>query len=146
MRYTRGNDDTDTLIAVKHALSEDFDELIIVCALGGRMDHTYANIQAAHYAARKDVTVRICDTDEEILVFSNSKVSIPRRDNASLSVFALDNRCEGVCIRGTKYELSDAVLYNTFPVGVSNEFRGKKAAISVRKGSLMVIMSNFRTS
>ena len=140
LRYPKEKDDTDTLIAIKLALSEGFGDLVIVCALGGRTDHTYANFQAAHYAAREGAFVRICASNEDIFVFCDSEAVIPRRDNASLSVFSLDNRSEAVCIRGTKYELEDAILDNTFPIGVSNEFREEQAAISVRKGSLMVIV------
>lgn len=35
---------------------------------------------------------------------------------------------KGICLRGLKYELDKAVLTSTFPIGVSNEFIGKKAA------------------
>ena len=77
---------------------------------------------------------------------SQNKNNMENKENrVFLSVFSLDDRCEGVNITGTKYEIKDAVLTNTFPVGVSNEFKDKEAAISVRKGSLLVMIS-IRTS
>lgn len=141
LRFPREKDDTDTLIAVKHALSKGYGELILVCALGNRLDHTLANLQTAHYAAREGALVRLYDDNEEIIAFSNSSVVIPRKENTSLSVFSLDDKSEGVCITGAMYELDNAVLSNTFPIGVSNEFKEEQAAISVGNGSLMVIMS-----
>ncbi len=142
LRYPKEKDDTDTLIAVKHALSDGYREIVLVCALGNRLDHEFANIQAAHFAAKEGALVKFYDDKEEIIVFSDSGVTIPASVNVSVSVFSLDDRSEGVCISGTKYEVNDAVLTNTFPIGVSNEFKEKQAAISVRKGSLMVIMSS----
>ena len=37
-------DDTDTGHAIRHALDQGYRTLILVCALGGRLDHTLANI------------------------------------------------------------------------------------------------------
>ena len=46
-------------------------------------------------------------------------------------------KAEGVTLRGLKYELTDAVVTNSFPIGVSNEFIGKEAAVTVRNGTLL---------
>ncbi|MCR5602952.1 MAG: thiamine diphosphokinase [Lachnospiraceae bacterium] len=150
MRYPKEKDDTDTLIAVKYALSEGYRNIIIVCALGNRTDHLLANLQTAHYAAKKGAIVRFIDEYEEIIAFSNTETTIKKEiiDNIQdqnnsiyLSVFSLDDRSEGVSITGTKYEITDAVLTNTFPIGVSNEFKDKEAAISVKNGSLLVMIT-----
>ena len=45
-------DDTDTMSALRYALSRGFAEITLVCALGGRLDHTLANLQAAVFAAK----------------------------------------------------------------------------------------------
>ena len=56
-----------------------------------------------------------------------------------ISVFAATEVAEGVSIRGLKYQLGDAVLRNDRPLGVSNEYIGQAAEISVRKGTLMIV-------
>ena len=45
----------------------------------------------------------------------------------------------GVTLRGLKYELTDAALTCGMPLGVSNEFLGKEACISVADGALFVL-------
>lgn len=55
-----------------------------------------------------------------------------------VSVFCHSDRAEGVTIQGLKYTLQDAELTNGFPLGVSNEFIGERAEISVKKGILLV--------
>ena len=63
---------------------------------------------------------------------------------ASLSVFAAEDRCRGVSIRGAKYELQDAELTNDFPLGVSNEWAASDAEISLREGTLLIVLSRIR--
>lgn len=40
-----------------------------------------------------------------------------------------------------KYELENAVLTNDFPIGISNEFIGEEAMISVEEGELVCMIS-----
>lgn len=54
-------DDTDTGHAIRHALDQGYRTLILVCALGGRLDHTLANIQDAASAAAEGANVTILD-------------------------------------------------------------------------------------
>ena len=56
----------------------------------------------------------------------------------SLSVLALTDRVENVCITGVKYPLHGALVTNSFPIGVSNEWEGA-AHISCGAGILLVI-------
>ena len=65
---------------------------------------------------------------------------MPEREGWSLSVLALSDRCTGVSIHGTKYELENVTVENSFPIGVSNQWRGD-AAISVETGVLAVMES-----
>lgn len=134
-------DDTDTMIAVKQALSEGYTEIGIVCALGGRLDHSFANIQAAAYAAEQGAKVRIIGASEEICVFSEGEETFPRREGWSLSVFSVSDVCMGVAIRGTEYDGEGIELTNRFPLGISNKWKDSTARISVRKGILMVMES-----
>ena len=57
-----------------------------------------------------------------------------------LSVFAVGGKAEGVTESGLKYELTDAVIESDFPIGISNEFIGEKAQISVKKGALLIMV------
>ena len=137
-------DDTDTVSALRYALSRDFAEITLVCALGGRLDHTLANLQAAVFAARQGAALRILGADTEILTLRAGTQRIPRREGWSLSVFAAEDRCRGVSISGAKYELQDAELTNDFPLGVSNEWAGPEAEIGVREGTLLIVLSRIR--
>ena len=49
-RYKKEKDDTDTMIAIRYAVEQGFAQVELFCALGGRLDHLYANLQAAAFA------------------------------------------------------------------------------------------------
>ena len=138
LRVPVEKDDTDTGHAIRHALDQGYRTLILVCALGGRLDHTLANIQNAASAAAEGANVTILDEREEITFLTGGTLRLPRRKGWGLSVFSLTDRCTGVCLRGVKYRLEDAVLTNRVPLGVSNEFAAPEAEISLTQGILMI--------
>ena len=137
-------DDTDTMSALRFALDRGFREITLVCALGGRLDHLLANLQAAVFAAKQGAALRILGADTEILTLRSGTLRLPRKEGWSLSVFAAEDRCRGVSISGAKYELQDAELTNDFPLGVSNEWAAPEAEISLREGTLLIVLSRIR--
>ncbi len=139
LRFPPEKDDTDTLLALRIALARGCRELTLVCALGGRLDHTLANLQALVFAAEQGCAARICSPDTEILTLREGSLRLPRREGFSLSVFAADGVCRGVYIRGAKYPLEDAELRPGLPLGVSNEWAAPEAEISVREGTLLIV-------
>ena len=141
MRYPKEKDDTDTALAMKHALDLGCKDIRMVSVFGNRMDHSIANIQTAHYGAEHGAMIRMYDEDTEIIVFSGTEVTVTAREGYGLSVFALSDTCRGVSIKGTRYEIEEAELVNSFPLGQSNEFKGKEAVITVKEGTAMVVLS-----
>lgn len=143
-RFPAEKDDTDTMLCLKRGLAQGYDDFLIVGGFGGRVDHTLANLQALHYAAARRARAVMRDGLRWATVVAEGAVSVPADvlgdevGPLKLSVFALDGRCEGICLRGTKWELTDASLSNAFPLGVSNEFAAPRAEISVKRGALLV--------
>lgn len=140
-RFRSEKDDTDTMIAVRHALDSGASHIRLCCALGGRLDHLLGNLQSAVFAAKRGVPVGICDESTEILVLPPCALDIDRREGFSLSLISAVDKCEGVCISGVKYPLDMATVTNSFPIGVSNEWRADTAKLSFQSGILMVIMA-----
>lgn len=139
-RLPTEKDDTDTMSALRYALEQGYRELRLVCALGGRLDHLLANLQAAVFAAVRGARVRIESADTLILTLREASLRLPRREGWSLSVFAADGLCRGVSIDGAKYPLHEQELTPSFPLGVSNEWAADEALISVREGTLLVVL------
>ena len=135
-------DDTDTMMALKLAIRRGYRRIMLVGALGGRIDHMLANISLIAFAATKGADLQIVDGHHQIFAVRDGKRRVPRSSWRNLSVFAFDTECTGVTLRGVKYPLEGAVLTNTFALGVSNEFTEHIAEISVESGILIVVLSD----
>lgn len=141
LRYPIEKDDTDTMLAVKEAIRRGYQEILMVGMLGGRLDHTLANIQTLVYAVQHGESAQIIDKGCRITVIKdNQSVTIPYERGFHFSVFCHSDNAQGVSIRHAKYELEDADITNGFPIGVSNAFLpGEDAQVSVRKGILVIV-------
>ena len=135
-------DDTDTMMALKLAIRRGYRRIMLVGALGGRVDHMLANISLIAFAATKGADLQIVDGHHQIFAVRDGRRRVPRSSWRNISVFAFDTECTGVTLRGVKYPLDGAVLTNTFALGVSNEFTEDIAEISVESGILIVVLSD----
>lgn len=140
IRVPSEKDDTDTMLCVKYALEKGADEILIVGGIGGRLDHTFANLQTLAYIEAHGAHGRLISEDNEAFLVQGD-ASLTRREGWYLSVFAYDSVCTGVTLKGTKYEVDDVSLTTAFPLGVSNEIIADEALISVQNGTLLVILS-----
>lgn len=133
-------DDTDTMLCIKYAIEKGADQLTILGGIGGRLDHTFANLQTLAYIEAHGARGRLISEDNEAFLV-RSDATVTRREGWYLSVFAYDSVCTGVTLKGTKYEVDGVSLTTAFPLGVSNEIMADKALISVQNGTLLVILS-----
>lgn len=134
-------DDTDTLLAVKTAISRGFTEIVLYGALGKRFDHAFANVQTLLYAHKNGCTMRIVDADNEIMLQSVGGVYYPKRDGWYFSIFALTDTAVINEYSGVKYPLENYTLKSSFPIGVSNEIIADSAFLKISSGIVLVVRS-----
>ena len=142
VRHPIRKDDTDTMLAVREALRLGYRHLIITCAMGGRFDHTLANLQTAAFAVENGADCKLIGRGEVITCFSDSAITLEPEPKTSLSVFSLSDESLGVTINGASYELENGTLTNTFPLACSNHFLMGPVTISVKHGMLAVVESS----
>lgn len=134
-------DDTDMLAAIKHGLNLGYRSFRLYGANGGRLEHTIANIQLLKYLKEHDAVGYIMDGGGMILLAKNETISFRDTMDGYINVFSLNEKAHGVSIHGLKYELNDATLTNAVPLGISNEFIGVQSEISVKEGTLLIIVN-----
>lgn len=140
IRLAREKDDTDMLAALKEGLARGYRQFHIYAGTGGRFDHTLANIQCLLYLKKRDAVGYLIDGTGMMLVICGEAVHFRKNLEGTLSLFSLGEKANGVTISGMKYELENAVLTNDFPIGISNEFIGEEAMISVEEGELVCMI------
>lgn len=135
-------DDTDTLLAVKEGLKRGYKTFVISGGLGGRLDHTMANIQTLAFLAERGARGYLVSENEFVTVIKDTSIEFDKEHSGNISVFALSDKAEGVTLEGLKYPLYNATLTPTFPIGVSNSFTGKTSKVTVKNGMLLIIAGN----
>ena len=138
-------DDTDTMSAARLGIEKGFREFLIYGAMGGRLDHTMANIQTMVWILRKGGRPWMLSGNTRVTVTGPGVFAIPKDFEGTVSLFALDRSLEDVTIRGMKYEVQNAAVPNDYPVGCSNEpvplRPGEEAFYSIGKGTGLLIMT-----
>ena len=113
---------------------------VLYGGLGGRLDHTYANLQVLNFLASRGASGRLLGEGMAAAAVSGgSALCFGPEHRGVVSVFCPGPDAEGVCLEGLYYPLSNAVLTSGFPLGVSNQFTGRPARISVERGTLLVM-------
>ena len=133
-------DDTDMLAALKYGLEKGFRDFRIYAGMGGRFDHSLANVQCLLYLKNHGAVGYLVDGTGMIMVLQNESVELNKGMEGYLSLFSLGKEAKGVTIRGMKYPLENYTITNDFPIGISNEFIGEQAFISVENGELVCII------
>ncbi len=133
-------DETDSFLALRLGLERGCDSFVFFGCLGGRLDHTLANIQHLQYLAERGARGVLVGEHETLTVIKNGSLRFPADQTGGISVFSLSNSSEGVIIKGLHYEAENVTLTNSFPLGVSNRFESREAEVSVKNGVLLVVV------
>lgn len=138
VEYPSRKDETDCELAVRYALSQGASELIMLGALGGRVDHTLANVMLLALPELEGVKVRLVEGDQEVLLIRD-EVVIEGQAGDTLSLLPLSGDVVGIYTEGLAYPLHDGTLKFGAARGVSNSLTGPRARVRVGRGLLLVV-------
>ncbi len=135
-------DDTDTMFAAKEAVKRGFSEVVLLGAVGDRIDHTLANVYILSYLQDEGVKGMIVDDFSEMLIISENGQNISRiSDNYKFfSLLCLEGKVEGVTIKNAKFPLENGIITPNHQYATSNEvLPGEVAEVSIEKGSVLLV-------
>ena len=133
-------DDTDSFFAAKKAAERGFGEVLMLGCIGGRLDHTLANISAMLWLRERGVKAVASDGRSDMQIIVPGETAEVPDSYPFFSLVTIDGPAEGVRVSGAKYELDGARIESSFQYAVSNEpVPGKTARISLEKGRLLLI-------
>ena len=132
---------TDTELAFLRAIEMEPTEILLLGALGGRFDHTLANLHLLVQAHQNGIQAAIADEYQRIQLVTNH-AEITADQYSYVSLLPLTPEVRGIHLRGFEYPLSDAVLTMGQSLGVSNQLTSPQGEIEVGEGWLLVIQSS----
>ncbi|MEC4176394.1 thiamine diphosphokinase [Adlercreutzia sp. R21] len=134
-------DASDMELALEAALARSADAVEVYGVLGGRLDHTLANLLLLASFAERGLAVTAVGESERIAFLAGpGELVLPAADAGIVSVFSLTDVSTGVVEEGLKYGLDGVALTNRTSWGLSNELIGAPARIAVESGTLAVFL------
>lgn len=135
----REKDDTDTVFAVKEALSRGFQEFLLVGVIGGRLDHTLGNVSLLLMLDSLGKQAIMLDDFSELQIVSNRPAEIDGRF-AYFSLLNITGTAQGITIKQAKFPLNGAEITCEYQYGISNEvLPGETAQVTVERGRLLLV-------
>ncbi|OFV70705.1 MULTISPECIES: thiamine diphosphokinase [Acetobacterium] len=138
--YPQKKDETDTELAIMHAIKRGADKVIVLGGLGSRMDHSIANIYLLKRFTDVNIEAEIVNENNQIrLLGKTTELSFPI--GTIVSILPIGENVTGLTITGFEYPISAGEMSVDKPYGISNVVNKKTQRISFEKGLLMVIVA-----
>lgn len=133
-------DDTDMVFALRKGLELGYRRFLLLGGVGGRLEHTLANLQLLDWLTGQGGQGFLAgEKTVATAIRGPASLTFPATMSGYLSAFCNSGTAEGVTLENLKFPLEHSTLTSSFPLGVSNQFLGQSARVSVEKGSLLLI-------
>ncbi len=140
LRYPVEKDLTDTQIAVETAISDGARAITLLGALGGRVDHTLANIGLMMTYHRRGVRIAIMDNNTAMFV-GERIITFRAINGSTVSLFAMEEGVRVLRSEGLYYPLNDVIVPMDATLCVSNQMTSDRVMLDVRDGALLVVVT-----
>lgn len=139
IRFPTAKDQTDLHLAVREALRRGATRVTLLAAMRGpRLDHGAANLLLLSAQEFARVDLRALDGPDELRAVRDA-AAIDGSPGDLVTLLALTERAGGVTSEGLAYPLHEATLYRGDSRGVSNVLEGRRGAVRLRRGLLLLI-------
>ena len=134
-------DYTDTMHCAKVAIKRGYRNILILGALGGRFDHSFANLSVLQYLSENGANAKILTENESIEYKPVGEYEYLYLNGYTFSVFPFG--CNEVVLTyngKVEYPANSLKIKSSDTISISNIFRSDNVKISVEKGSALVIV------
>ena len=134
-------DETDTEVALNYLLNKKVSSINLYGVIGGRIDHTLANIRLLLQFAKKGLALTLVDKGNCLTVLApgNHEIQSPRLPY--ISFFALESTVTNLTLANLKYPLINYQLKQDDIRCISNETISSSFSVSFDTGYLLMIYS-----
>jgi thiamine pyrophosphokinase len=132
-------DETDTELAIRYALQQGADEIVLLGAAGDRLDHTLANFFLRALPELAGVRATIVSGDSETwLLRGGGELEIRGSPGDTVTLLPVGQDAVGVSTQGLEWPLHGHTLRFGPARGVSNVMTVPVARVTLRQGLLLV--------
>lgn len=138
MRFPPAKDQTDLELALYQVLAQGFRHILVVAALGGRLDQTLGNLALLTSPDLEDIDVQLDDGSERIFIIrSHQDFACDLQETVSLIPWG--EKVTGITTNGLAYPLQNETLYPHQTRGISNITDAHQVSIRIESGLLLCL-------
>ena len=141
IRFSPHKDETDLELALLHAVREGATKIVILAALGGRLDQTLANVLLLSLPELKGLDVRIVE-GAQMAFLIHDEALIEGWPGDTVSLIPLGGDAVGVTAEELEWPLHEDTLRFGPARGVSNVLAVERARVRVRRGLLLCVVTH----
>lgn len=135
--------ESDLELAMRFAFESGADDIVILGAFGGRLDHALANVLLLADPAYRGWSVRAVQGRTQVrAVHGGKRASLGGPRGSIVTLLPVTGDAKGVRTEGLRYALAGDTLRLGRSRGLSNEVTSTPASVSLEHGVLLVIEVN----
>jgi len=135
LQKLKGQNSTDLEKALTSAIQRKCNEIVVLGATGGRLDHAMGNLSALVKFSHKAAIKFIDDTGE--FIYAGRKIILTAAIGTSISLLPL-SRCSGIVTSGLKWDLKNEALQLGVRESTSNVAVESQVKIKVGNGDIII--------
>lgn len=138
IQVSADKNETDLELALQYALAFHPAEILIIAALGGRLDQTLGNISLITDPKFSTFDIQLSDGVEEIFLCRDQAL-VKGGSGDIVSLIPWGGEASGVETENLKWPLRKEILYPYKTRGISNEMLGEEASVKISSGLLLIV-------
>jgi len=138
IQHPRDKNETDLELAIQHALTLNPEQILVLAALGGRLDQTIGNIALISRLQPATCNLRLDDGIEEVF-FCREQAQVNGANGDIVSLIPWQGEVTGIVTTGLKWPLQNETLYPPKTRGISNEMMNDTATVQIKSGLLLIV-------
>lgn len=137
--YPSRKDETDSEICIYLARELEATKIDFYGSLGGRIDHTLANIGLMHYVREMNITPKIISSEEEIIMIRNEEIILSGKKGDTVSIIPIMTDANNITLKKLEYPLENAKMGYLSSLGISNVMLEDECIIKIEDGYALII-------
>lgn len=137
--YPSRKDETDSEICVYLAKELKAKKIDFYASLGGRIDHTLANIGLMHYVREMNMKPRIITSEEEVNIMKNEEIILCGKKGDTISIIPIMGDANNITLKNLEYPLNNGKIGYLSSLGISNVMSEDECSIKIEDGYALII-------
>ncbi len=132
--------ETDLELAVQLAVARGASRILVLTALGGRMDQSLANILLLAKPEWQPIRIELAEGKQAaVLIRGPDEIEIAGDKGDIFSLIPLSEVLNGVTLEGLEWPAKDSVFHLGSTEPISNSFTGEKALVRIDSGTALIV-------